>query len=371
MAAVHYHDGGFPPDDHLDWSELIPLIGPASAMIARYDGMLAAVPNQNVLLSPLTMQEAVLSSRIEGIQATIGDVLGFEAGQDPESSRHQDDIQEILNCRAALRHAEHMMQSLPLCLRVVYEAHKLLMSGARGENKSPGNLRKVSNWIGSPGCTIEQAKFVPIGAERLLDGMSDWERYIHEKAADQLVQTAILHAEFEALHPFLDGNGRLGRMLIPLFLWQQGIIRAPRFYISAYLENHRQEYYDRLLGVSRDDDWTGWCKFFLEAARAQAEDNLGKAEAIFDLYDKAKFRVSDATRSRYAIHALDWIFQYPIFSSSHFVTDAGIPERSAWRILGTLCDNGILKIHHSGNGRRAAVYICSEILNIVEGREVF
>ena len=126
-----------------------------------------------------------------------------------------------------------------------------------------------------------------------------------------------------------------------------------------------------MLIVSRDDDWTGWCKFFLEAARAQAEDNLCKAQAIFDLYDSMKFRVSDATRSRYAIHALDWIFQYPIFSSSHFVARTGIPQRSAWRLLGTLYDDGILKALSSGNGRRAATYGCTEILNIVEGREVF
>lgn len=371
MTAVLYHEGRFPPDDRLDWADLIPLIGPASAMVARYDGMLAAVPNPNVLLSPLTTQEAVLSSRIEGTQATIGDVLGFEAGQEPESSRQYDDIQEILNYRAALRHAENMMQELPLCLRVVYKAHELLLSGVRGEGRSPGNLRRIANWIGPPGYTIEQAKFVPISAEHLPDAMGAWERYIHEDTADRLVQLAILHAEFEALHPFLDGNGRLGRMLIPLFLWQQGLIRAPRFYISAYLENNREDYYDHLLIVSQDDDWTGWCRFFLEAVRAQAEDNCQKAKAIFDLYDGMKFRVSDATRSRYAIHALDWIFQYPIFSSSHFVTSAGIPERSAWRLLGTLCDDGILEVFSSGNGRRAATYGCAEILNIVEGREIF
>ena len=371
MTAVHYHEGGFPPDDRLDWSELIPLIGPASAMIARYDGMLAAVPNPNVLLSPLTTQEAVLSSRIEGTQATIGDVLGFEAGQRPESPRQNDEIEEIINYRAALRRAEHMMQELPLCLRVVYEAHELLLSGVRGESRSPGKLRRIANWIGPPGCAIDQAKFVPISTEQLPDAMSSWERYIHKETADRLVQLAILHAEFEALHPFLDGNGRLGRMLIPLVLWQQGLIRAPRFYISAYLENNRQSYYERLLGVSRDDDWTGWCKFFLEAVRVQAEDNIRKAQAIFDLYDSMKFRVSDATRSRYAIHALDWIFQYPIFSSSLFANSANIPERSAWRLLGTLCDHGILKLFNTGNGRRAATYGCAEILNIVEGREVF
>lgn len=371
MTAVHYQKGGFPPDDRIDWVELIPLIGPASAMVARYDGMLAAVPNPDILLSTLTTQEAVLSSRIEGIQATLGDVLGFEAGQAPESSRQYEDIQEILNYRAAFRHAENMLQELPLCLRVIYEAHELLLSGVRGEGRSPGNLRRIANWIGPPGCTIEQATFIPISAERLPNAMGDWESYIHQETADQLIQLAVLHAEFEALHPFFDGNGRLGRMLIPLILWQKDLIGIPRLYISAYFENNRQDYYNHLLAVSRDDDWTGWCKFFLKAAHTQAEDNCLKAKSIFDLYESMKLRVTDVTRSKHAIRTLDWIFQYPIFNSSHFVSSSRIPARSAWRLLSALCDDDILEVFSTGNGRRGATYGCAEILNIVEGREVF
>ena len=237
--AVHYHTGQFPPDERLDWPALIPFIGPAAGALARYDGMLAAVPNPDILITPLTTQEAILSSRIEGTVATMGDVLGFEAGQTPDSPARRDDFQEVLNYRSALRRAEELLAELPLSLRVVREAHAVLMRGVRGEGKAPGEFRRLSNWIGPPGCTIEEAAFVPVGADALPVAMSAWERYIHGDAPDRLVQLAVLHAEFEALHPFLDGNGRLGRMLVPLFLWQFGLIRAPRFYISAYFEARR------------------------------------------------------------------------------------------------------------------------------------
>ena len=232
----------------------------------------------------------------------MGEVLEFEAGREPDSPARREDIHEIINYRTAMRRAEEMLVKLPLSNRVIREAHKELLDGVRGEGKSPGEFRRVPNWIGPPGCSQDEAKFVPIGADKLPEAMSAWERYIHIDAADQLVQLAILHAEFEALHPFLDGNGRLGRMLVPLFLWQRGLIRSPMFYISAYFETRRDAYNDGLLAVSRDDDWTGWCQFFLEAVRVQAQDNLKKAQGIIDLYEEMKRRVADLTQSRYAVH---------------------------------------------------------------------
>jgi Fic family protein len=369
MATVHYHEGRFPPTT-LDWSQLIPFLGPASAAVARYDGMLAAVPNPSVLLSPLTTQEAVLSSRIEGTQATMGEVLEFEAGQQASSPERREDIQEVLNYRAAMREAERLLATLPVSQRVVREAHRVLLAGVRGENKSPGEYRRIPNWIGPPGCKIENAHFVPIGADKLPQAMSAWERYAHDDSPDKLVQLAILHAEFEALHPFLDGNGRLGRMLVPLFLWQNGLIRQPMFYISAYFEARRDEYYDGLLAVSRDDDWTGWCRFFLEAIRVQAEDNLAKAQGILTLYEEMKRRVPEMTRSQYAIHALDWIFERPIFRTSDFIDGAGIPAPTARRFLGVLQNGEVLRVLIPGSGRRAAVLAFPALLNVAEGREV-
>ena len=374
MAAVLYHAGGFPPAD-LDWEALVPLIGPASAAVARYDGMLVAIPNAGVLLAPLSTQEAVLSSRIEGTQATMGEVLEFEAGQEPESPERRDDIREVLNYRAAMRQAEKTLEDQPLSQRVIREAHQVLLDSVRGEGKSPGEYRRVPNWIGPPGCDIGEATFVPIGADRLPDAMSAWERYmngdVNGDAADLLVQLAVLHAEFEALHPFLDGNGRLGRMLVPLFLWRRGLIRAPVFYISDYFEAHRDTYYEGLLAVSRDGDWTGWCRFFLEAVRVQAEENLARTQNIFDLYDVMKRRVADLTRSRYAIHALDSIFERPIFRRADFQAMAGLSRGTAQRILDVLCNEDVLRVVSPGSGRRGAVLAFPDLLNIAEGRDVF
>lgn len=362
---VYYHTNEFPPGE-LDWPRLIPLIGPAAAAVARYDGMLSAVPNAAVLLAPLTTQEAVLSSRIEGTQATMGEVFEYEAGQEDVSPERKGDIQEVLNYRAALRQAESLLEELPLSQRVIREAHRVLLSGVRGQNKAPGEYRRIPNWIGPSGCSEEQARFVPISADRLADAMSAWERYAHEDTPDRLVQLAILHVEFEALHPFLDGNGRLGRMLVPLFLWQAGLLQRPMFYISAYFEARRDTYYDRLLGVSRDRDWAGWCAFFLEAIQAQAEDNLAKTRAILALYEDMKRRMPEMTRSQYAIHALDWIFERPIFRSSDFIAASGIPAPTARRFLAVLRDGEVLQVLLPGRGRRSAVLAFPDLLNIVE-----
>jgi len=371
-AVVHYHLGKFPPAC-IDWTTLIPLIGPASAAVARYDGTLAAIPNAAVLLSPLTTQEAVLSSRIEGTQATMGEVLEFEAEGDSRelSAERKADINEVLNYRKAMRHSERMMKDLPLCQRVICEAHRVLMQGVRGHGKAPGEYRRIPNWIGPPGCGIEEARFVPISADKLPAAMGEWERYLHRQEADRLVQLAVAHAEFEALHPFLDGNGRLGRMLVPLYMWQAGLIRSPMFYISAFFEARRDVYYDRLLAVFRDDDWTGWCRFFLEAVKAQAEANQAKASAILGLYESMKPRMAQMTRSQYAIHALDWIFERPIFKTSDFVAGAGIPEPTAKRLIAVLREEGVLHTVAEGRGRRAAVLAFRELLNMAEGHDAF
>ena len=369
MPPVRYHEGRFPPVT-LDWSKLIPLIGPSAAALARYDGMLAAVPSPDVLLSPLSTQEAVLSSRIEGTQATMGEVLEFEAGRAAVSPERRDDIQEILNYRAAMREAEKLLAKLPLSQRVLRQAHAVLLSGVRGRHSAPGQYRKVPNWIGPPGCTIEEAHFVPIEPDKLPGAMSDWERYAHNDGPDQLVQLAILHAEFEALHPFLDGNGRLGRMLIPLFLWQRGLIGRPMFYISGYFESRRDAYYEALLAVSRDNAWTAWCRFFLEAVKTQAEDNLAKTKAILDLYESMKRRVPELTRSQYAMRAVDWIFQHPVFRTSDFVESAGIPAATAWRFFSVLYEGEILQVLVEGRGSRPTVLAFPALINIAEGREL-
>ncbi|MGH6795600.1 MAG: Fic family protein [Methylocella sp.] len=370
--AVLYHEGRFPPGE-LDWPRLLPLIGPANAAIARYDGVLHGVPNPNVLLSPLTVQEAVLSSRIEGTQATLGEVLEFEAEGEPfdESTPKKADIREVLNYRAALYEAIRLLGELPLSQRLIRETHRVLMQGVRGHNKSPGEYRRIQNWIGAPGCPIEQARFVPCGADRLQGAMTEWERYLHADSPDRLVQLAIVHAEFEAVHPFFDGNGRLGRLIVPIFLFSKGLLSRPNFYLSAYLEGHRDEYYDRLLDVSREDDWTGWCEFFLRALIAQAKENQTKALDILSLYRERKEWIVKVIRSQYAVRALDWMFTRPIFKASDFIESADIPRPTASRILREVRDKGLLKEIRPPSGRRAAILAFPSLLNIAEGRAAF
>lgn len=367
---VTYHYGRFPPKD-IDWPRLIPLIGPAAGAVARYDGLLSAIPDPGVLLSPLMTQEAVLSSRIEGTQTTMGEVLEYEAGQRASTPAQQADILEVINYRSAMREAERLLADLPWSERVVRAAHRVLMQGVRGQHKTPGDYRKTQNWIGPPGCSIEEARFVPIRTNELPTGMRLWEAFAHAEAQDKLVQVGIVHAEFEALHPFLDGNGRLGRMLIPLLMWNLGLIRRPMFYISAYFEGRRDEYYDRLLGVSQDDGWTGWLEFFLHAVRVQAEDNLAKAQSIMDLYQSLKNRVPEVTHSQYAIRALDWIFERPVFQSSDFVASSGIPEPTARRFLRVLREDGVLSVLIPSSGRRPAMLMFPELLNRAEGIGIF
>ena len=337
MTATQYHLGKFPPGN-LDWARLVPAIGRTHFAVAAYGALLESMPNTNVLISPLATQEAVYSNRIEGTQTTLTQVLTFEADENHpvDDPTKRSDAYEVINYRVALDNAASQLEHTPLSLRLIRNAHRILLSGVRGQDKAPGEYRRIPNsvWIGPPGSTIESADFVPCPVEHLPDAMDVWERFIHSDEPDPLVQLAIVHAEFESIHPFLDGNGRIGRLIVPLYMVAKGLLQAPHFYISGYLNQHRDEYYDRLLAVSRDDDWTGWSEFFLTAIVEQANINLFRARSILSLYDELKERVVDETRSQYGIRALDWIFAKPIFRSSDFVGNSGIPAPTASRILG-------------------------------------
>ncbi len=282
-------------------------------------------------------------------------------------------MREVLNYRISLYHAVGMMNKIPLSQRLIRETHQVLMQGVRGYDKAPGQYRRLPNsvWIGAPGGAIEDARFIPCPVEELDSAMNAWEYYIHGDELDSLVQLAIVHAEFEAIHPFLDGNGRIGRLLVPLFMLSKNLLSNPHFYISEYLESHRDEYYDRLLAVSRDDDWTGWCSFFLTAITEQARKNQSRARRILDLYEERREWIVEATHSQYGVRALDWIFSRPIFRTSDFVGSADIPRSTANRILRVLRDHDLLRVLSAPRGRRPAVLALAELLNIAEDREVF
>lgn len=364
--SVRYHLGKFPPTT-MRWEALIPLLGPASAALARYDGLLQAVPNPQVLLAPLTTQEAVLSSRIEGTLATASEVFEFEADEARFTGERRDDIQEVINYRRALSSAVIQLKSLPLSQRILLASHRHLMSGVRGASKAPGEYRRIQNWIGSPGCTEDEARFVPIAPQLLEDGMSALEKYIHGDAPDRLVQLAVVHAEFEALHPFLDGNGRLGRMIVPLFLVEKGLLSSPNFYMSAYFEQDRQAYYDSLLSVSETGDWTMWCRYFLQAIAAQADENETRARSILQLYNNMKARIADLTHSQHSIRTLDFIFQFPTFTGPRFEERSGIPKPTARRILKILRDEDILQTLRESSGRTPALLSFVQLLRRAEG----
>jgi Fic family protein len=357
------------PLAQLDYGRLVRKIGPANAALARYDGLLQGIVNASVLLSPLTNSEAVLSSKIEGTQATVDEVLEYEAGMEFAGDKIAD-IQEVVNYRKTLMLAKEELAARPISLSLIRQMHRILMDSVRGSNKSPGEFRSDQNWIGPPGCAIDGATFVPPSPLQLLDHLQAFETYLGFDDFDALVQTAIVHAQFELIHPFKDGNGRIGRLMIPLFLFQKRALASPMFYLSEYLESQRDLYYARLRAISRDGDWTGWIEFFLDAITAQARSNTDKVRLIMALYDEMKRRVTDLTHSQYSIQVLDALFDRPIFQSSDFILRSRIPKDSAAPILRKLREAEILQPIREASGRRPAILAFRDLLNRAEGRDV-
>jgi len=355
------------PLDCIDWAEHVSMIGKANASLARYDGILQAIINPEILISPLINHEAVLSSRIEGTQASLEEVLEYEA--DPIGDitlEKRDDITEIINYRKALLLAEKELKNRPLHINMITLIHAVLLDNVRGRDKEPGQLRTIQNYIAKPGQPIEKAIFIPPYPFIVPDALSNWEEYLHSEEKDPLVQIAVLKAQFELIHPFRDGNGRIGRMLVPLILYNKGLLSRPTFYISSYLEQNHDEYYDSLLKISHDDDWNQWISFFLRAINEQAVYNCRKAREILSLYDEMKTRVPEITHSQYAIPAIDAIFSRQIFRASDFVSISGIPNVTAQRLLRELSENDIITVIREGRGRRANIYACIKLLKITE-----
>ncbi|MEQ8209407.1 MAG: Fic/DOC family N-terminal domain-containing protein [Lacipirellulaceae bacterium] len=358
------------PLSGLNWERLARFSSRAMLPLARYDGTLTSMINPAVLLSPMTSQEAVLSSRIEGTQASLTEVLQHEAGEqyDPEK---QDDIHEVLNYRKALLVGEGALEHRPLSLALMRELHQLLMDNVRGGDCTPGAFRTTQNWIGKSGQTIDQARFVPPSPAKMLDALENFEQYIALDDTDPLVQLAVVHGQFEIIHPFNDGNGRLGRMLIPLLLYQKQVLQRPMFYLSEYLAEADQEYRDRLKVITDNGDWQGWIEFFLKAIEVQAVRNNDKAKQIHDLYDSMKSQVVEATHSQYASAVLDAFFNRPVLNSGDFSKLSGIENRgTANNLLRALTDQGVIRVLRQGSGRRPAIYAFADLINIAEGKKV-
>ena len=358
------------PITDLDWRRMLPLIGRANAALARYDGMLQTLPNPAVLLSPITVNEAVLSSRIEGTQATLDEVLEFDAGIISAETRHGD-IEEVSNYRTAVGIAESELEHRPLSLSLIKSVHQRLMQGVRGRDKEPGAFRTDQNWIGRPGDPIERARFVPPSPIVLLSSLQQWEKYIQSAEDDPIVQTAVAHAQFEILHPFKDGNGRIGRMLIPLLLHQRSALSRPMFYLSEYLEARRDMYYDALLSITEGQGWGGWLEFFSQAVTQQAEANLARVRSIRDLYEETRRRFVEVTHSQFAMAAVDVFFMRPVISGPDFSKMAAFNNRiTANGMLRQLESAGVIKRLRDGSGRVAAIYALPQLINIAEGHAV-
>ena len=367
MIPPRYRSDRFPPKD-LEWSSLLPLIGRAQRAIAGYEGVLYGVPNPDILLSPLSAQEAVLSSRIEGTQSSLSEVLALDANGrvEGDSLRERAEAREVLNYRQALVAATRLMSDLPLSGRLIRHAHGVLMQGVRGGVADPGEYRRIQNWIGPPNSSQETATLLTCPAPEIGEAMAAWERYLHEDTPDALVQLGVIHAWFEAIHPFLDGNGRLGRLMVPLFLVHKGLLQRPNFYLSEYLERHRTDYYRHLLGAQSGENWSPWLRFFLTALEKQAIANAGKARQILALYAARKDWVATITRSQHAVRSLDFIFRRPIFETSDLAEESDVPRATARRILRVLRDQTMLEELAPPQGSRPAVLCFRELIEIVE-----
>ena len=353
------------PLKDLNWSGFIDLIGTANRYIARYDGLLQSVVNPDILLSPLKTKEAVLSSRIEGTQATLEEVFEYESERRKVEETKKRDIDEIINYRIALQKGRRKMDDKPLSLNMIRELHKILMKGVRDFHKNPGEFRKIQNWIGPPGSTMDNARYIPPDLQSMKKALYNWEKYIHFNDKDILVQLAVIHAQFEIIHPFLDGNGRIGRILIPLFLYHKEAIRDPVFYMSDYLENHRQEYYDSLKDITDSNNWQNWIRFFLKGMISQAEKNIIQTREIIELYESMKRQMTKKMHSQYLIHCLDFIYSKPIFNTSEFRNNSLIPNASASRLIKSMQKAGMIKLVEKGAGRKPALYEVNQLMNII------
>lgn len=359
------------PLQEVAWEPLIKHIGDARAAIAEYKGVLYGIPNTSLLLTPLTTREALLSSKIEGTIATMGEVYLFEAGEVPEQPARRDEMAEIINYRKALRYAEDSLKTRPFNLTLLREIHAILLNSVRGKDKEPGVFKIKQNWIGEPGSPIEKAEFVPPEPVTIMGHLDNWKNYYHMERPDPLVQLAIVHAQFEIIHPFNDGNGRVGRILVPIFLYEKKLIHSPMFYVSEYLDENRDEYINRLRSLGREQDaWNQWIEFFLIAITTQAIRNASKAKEMLALYEKMKERIIELTHSQYAVPLLDCIFEFPIFHSTDIELPVAVqPKRqTVFGLLRALREAGILDVVIEGSGRRPQVLAFTELINLTEGK---
>lgn len=347
---VPYMAKKLPFKEEINYNKITKQLLSTNSSVSKFDGMLEeATINKELFLNPLTKKEAVLSSKIEGTQATLTEFLEIEVedGKTTSTSKY-DDFVEILNYNKAIAYAEEELNyKNKITLWMIRNIHKILLDGARGKDKNPGEFRNDQNWIGKPGSTIEEATFIPVSPEMLIDNLENLENYISEyDEQSALVQAAIIHAQFEKIHPFKDGNGRIGRMLIPLFLYYKNVMSRPVLYVSEFLEENREEYYYKLNKIDEEDGWIEWILFFLRAVETQSNKNIEKIKKLQNLYEDYKTIINEILNTKNSIYILDALFQHPICKSNTIFETVSkktnIDSSTIDRYLKKLVEKGIL-----------------------------
>lgn len=349
-----------PLPPRLDWTpELIAAVSDANLLLGKLAGLGGGLPNPHLLIRPFVRREAVLSSRIEGTQATLSELLADEAGAAVE--RAPDDLKEVRNYVVALEKGVETLDNLPLSLRLVRELHASLMQGVRGDSADPGQFRRIQNWIG--GRTAHAARYVPPPPNEIPALLDGWEKFLHERELPAVVQIALVHYQFEAIHPFIDGNGRVGRLLIALFLIERKVLPSPLLYLSAYFEATRRDYYDLLSRVSERGDWASWLLYFLTGVTQQAKDAVSRVERINALQETWRRRLG-SRQTKTVMALLDRLMENPFITVTGAAKDLEIAYSTAQRQIDWLVRHKIVK--QTNDARRGRVYVAEALLDILD-----
>ena len=356
-----YVPNSLPPKIEVNW-ELANLLSKADIKLGELSGAGQLLPNPHLLISPFIRREAVMSSRIENTQSGLDDLFFFEA--DETEPPPMSDVKEIINYVRAMEYGIKRLPELSISHRLIREIHGILMEGVRGEGATPGLMRTSQNWIGSPGCTLMDAIYVPPQVADMKQCFSDLEKYIHSNAQEPaLIQCALVHYQFEAIHPFVDGNGRIGRLLITFMLLEKKLLSQPLLYLSDFFERHRDEYYKLLLNVSQKGDWKAWITFFLNGVRQQSEDALLTIQKLLDLQNRYR-EIAAGPRALKAVGPLiDHLFANPIISISELSKAWKMTFPTVRRGVNYLIEKGILR--EITGGQRNRLFVADEILNII------
>jgi Fic family protein len=345
-----------------DWDfELGKALSSADYLLGKLAGVGSKLPNPHLLIHPFITREAVLSSKIEGTQATIGEVLAHEAGV--VISHKKDDIQEVSNYISALNYGIKRLDEIPLSLRLIKELHGILMQGVRGEHANPGEFRRSQNWIGSANSTVQTATYVPPPPNELMDCLGFLEKFLHDNEVPTLVHAAMCHYQFEAIHPFLDGNGRVGRLLISLLLIERGALPSPLLYLSAFFEAKRQEYYDNLHEITVSGNWRNWLLYFLRGVTIQASDVLSRAERITELVNEWSIAAASSGTKTTAL-VVQRFAANPFLTVQQISDDLAVAYNTVSRSISKIEELKFIK-QVKGN-KRNKVYCATEILKILE-----